>query len=218
MPKKSQLGFTLIEALVVVLIIGVLGFMLSDLLTRTFRGSNKTQLIGSIKQNGQLALNTLDYTIRNSERVICPPSNTSSVTTDSTQPGATIALIATVKNGKYSVFWFNPPKLTSTLENGYIARLDTNTDPITNGSCLPPTDTTSSLYPERNNKVYLTDINPNSGVSLKPGSFFYRSSLPGAKDKIEVSFELGPGENLKGSFDNQIGQGGVIFNTSIEIR
>lgn len=226
---KNHQGFTLIEALVVILVVGILGYLLSDLLLRTFRGGNKTQLIGDIKQNGQSALNTIDYTVRTAERIVCPPPGVKTVTTNPADPVPQTAVLATVKNGKYTVFWFNPPKTTSPVENGYISLLSTENDPVNRvgdtipvgeliGYCSPPSLPGAKLNAEFTKAVFLTDKNTQTGVSLKPGAYFQRNSQAGSKDEVSIQFELGPGELAASSFDTQIGTGAVLFSTTVRLR
>ena len=64
-------GFTLVEILVVIAILSVLGVLILTIFTRTLRGSNKSQIIGKIKQNGQSVLEQMDKTVRNSDKVVC---------------------------------------------------------------------------------------------------------------------------------------------------
>src|SRR5258708_6610428 len=97
---KKQKGFTLVEALVSITIIGVLGFLLSDLLNRGFQGGNKTQVTQTIKQNGQSSLNLIIQTLRGADAIVCIgdyPVGT---------PGSNTTLTM-VKNGVYTRFIFN---------------------------------------------------------------------------------------------------------------
>src|SRR5258708_7221356 len=68
---KKEKGFSLIEALVVILIIVLLGFLLSDLLLRTFRGGRRTDIGASVKQNGQSALTLMDTSVRTADAIVC---------------------------------------------------------------------------------------------------------------------------------------------------
>ncbi len=77
---KNSKGFTLVEALVVITVIGFIGVILTDLLFRSFRSSNKTQIQGILQESGQSALNVMDQSIRFS-RIVCvePGDGTGSI-------------------------------------------------------------------------------------------------------------------------------------------
>jgi prepilin-type N-terminal cleavage/methylation domain-containing protein len=66
---KNQQGFTLIEILVVIAIIGILTGITSDIFIQIIRGSNKANVVTEIKQNGDNILNQLERTIRNAEEI-----------------------------------------------------------------------------------------------------------------------------------------------------
>ncbi len=69
MIKNNQQGFTLIEILVVITIIGVLTGITADIFIQIVRGSNKANVVTEIKQNGDNILNQLERTIRNAEEI-----------------------------------------------------------------------------------------------------------------------------------------------------
>lgn len=64
---KLTVGFTLVELLVVMGILGVIVGSTLLFLTSILRGSNQASVVSEIKQNGQVVLDTIDRQIRNSQ-------------------------------------------------------------------------------------------------------------------------------------------------------
>ncbi|MDQ3098434.1 MAG: type II secretion system GspH family protein [bacterium] len=81
---KNEQGFTLIEILVVIAIVGVLTGITSDIFIQIVRGSNKANVVTEIKQNGDNVLNQLERTIRNAEEITAMGGSNTSWTTVST--------------------------------------------------------------------------------------------------------------------------------------
>jgi prepilin-type N-terminal cleavage/methylation domain-containing protein len=94
----SKKGFSLIEVLVTVTILTMLGVAISTILTRSFSGNSKTELIGNIKQNGQSALGVMEKDIRDSDTIACPLTSGSS----------TVLALLTKTDGKYIRLTFVP--------------------------------------------------------------------------------------------------------------
>lgn len=158
--KRS--GFTLVELLIVLALVSILSVVFVEIFFRTLRGGNKAQIVGVLKQNGQVALETMDKIIRNSDKVICPNSNSSSDT------------LVLQKGADYIRFRFVPPTLSPTAANGYVAQ-----DNV--GDCA------SVLA----NSTSLTNQNITNGASIISGSFTRNSQLP-FKDLITINFDIGP--------------------------
>lgn len=202
---KSK-GFTLIEAVIAIAIVGILGIIISEVLSRSFRSSNKSQLIGSIKQNGQNALNSIGQIVRSADNIVCP--------TDA----SAVPTITIVKDGVYKRIFF---KDQTSSANGYIAQ--DNPSPIT------PSDATNlcnmTTYPEvSSTRVFLTDTDANTGVSVKNpsgnlGGTFQVLPSSGYKSLVIVNFNLMPPINSSNSYDQQLGENGALnFKTTIQIR
>lgn len=205
----SNKGFTLVEALVTVSVIGVTGFILSDLLLRSFRGNNKTQLISSIKQNAQSALNIMDLTLRFASPVIC-----------STYDSANRSIIVAQKqDNRYVRFIMYPPAPSNNpTTNGYIQQdapsaigLDTNTR-LCDLTMVPVSSQSSPLI--------ITNQDPRTGISIiNSASSFIVTSNPGTKDIVTISFRVKPGISLGKGFENEIGDPqGILFETSVVLR
>jgi len=66
--RKS--GFTLIEILVVVGILGIIAVIASNVFFTTLRSSGKTKALTTVKQNGDYALSVMERLIRDSQEVM----------------------------------------------------------------------------------------------------------------------------------------------------
>lgn len=192
--KNGSKGFTLAEILVVMAVVTILGIIIVTIFSNTLRGSNKSQLLAVIKQNGQSVLEQMDKVIRNSDNVICPkdfnPSNTLVVE----QKGSYTRYRFTLKTGS-SNGWIEQDNPAPT---GDIAA-------FLNTVCTDPTSSSSLL----------TDINAKTGVSVVSGSFV-RDRQSGFKDKVTVEFSLSPGVAAPQIIAGQIDP--VKFQTTVVLR
>ncbi len=68
--KITKKGFTLIETLVVLSVIGLISAMGINFLSTITKGSTKTNITTEIKQNGNYVLDVMSYYIRNSTNII----------------------------------------------------------------------------------------------------------------------------------------------------
>lgn len=194
MKNLTSHGFTLVEILVVMAIVAIIGTILVAIFTNTLRGSNKSQILAVIKQNGQAVLENMDKTIRGADNVVCPK-----------QTGSPSDTLVIVKNGLYTRFRI----IAQSSANGFIQQ-----DSPSPGSDIKLfidnvcTDPLTSA-------VTLTDINDQSGVSVQSGSFT-KNTQAGSKDSVNVSFTLGPGTGLPATIKNQIDA--VTFQTTVALR
>lgn len=188
-------GFTLVEILVVMAIMAIVGTIMVAIFSNTLRGSNKSQILAVVKQNGQAVLDNMDKAMRDADGVVCPKLDESSNT------------LVLVKNGRYTRFRFIP---SLPGENGYIQQ-DSPAPGNDINSFLKTVCTDISIA----GTIVLTDTNPQSGVSVANGSFS-RNQQPGFKDSVTVSFTLGPGTGIPAGLANQIDN--VIFRTTIQLR
>ena len=76
---KTNRGFTLLETLITITIIGGVGVLITQVFFTTTRVNTKSEIIKEVKQNGQFALDVMTRTIRNAEEVdsVCSPGGTS---------------------------------------------------------------------------------------------------------------------------------------------
>ncbi|MBI2021689.1 type II secretion system protein [Candidatus Daviesbacteria bacterium] len=214
-------GFTLIETLLVVIIFATIGVILSGILSRTFRGSDKSQLIGTIKQNGQSALNVIDRAIRQADGVICPTDSTpAKIITIRTKasPSSSVG----VQGSKYIRFRFVDPTASS---NGFIVEEEpVVSNPSDEASLLILCSPSVGSY---ETPTYLTDRDTGRGVSVpnstsNPGisdPYFKVYKQQGFKDIVVINFRLSPAINAGSSFEDKVGSDNTIeFQTTIELR
>lgn len=204
----NKRGFTLVEMLVVISLLSVVGVIILTIFSNTLKGTNKSQIISLIKQNGQSALENMDKTIRNAESVFCW-SNTNIVVVNS--------------DDTYTRYTFISP--VGSTENGYIQKeafslttVQANVFTINGLLCATPPYTGSDVA---FSLVILTDNNPQTGVSvdfvdhLNPVVFSNNSS-PGFPDQVTISFVITPGVKAPPSVAGQIDP--ETFQTTIGLR
>lgn len=209
--KINNRGFTLIEVLLASLIIGVVGFILADILLRSFKVNDKVQLISNIKQNGQNALNIISETIRNSDEIICPESNS-----------ITNKAIVLKKNNQTTTgvdTTYTRFRICATAEsctgrgtNGYITKdLVTPTDPNDPAALA---NLCQSVPP---NAPRLINDDINSGVSIVDGKFEFLSYDPTNKSVL-VELKIAPTVLSRSGYENEIDGGFILFQTTVQKR
>lgn len=195
---RNWAGFTLIETLVSIAIVGVIGYILVDLVTRSIQGNNKTRLLSVVKQNGQTALNILDTTIRNADNVVCPSS------------GSSVVMTVRDKQSKYIRIAFVPP--SPSYQNGFIKQEELVAP--ANQSQIPSLCSLGSVSSVK----ILTDTDRTTGVSVDQGQFTI-SSPTTAKESVVIRFKVKPGVNLGANFTEQLGDSaGMSFQTTVQLR
>lgn len=65
-------GFTLLEILVVVVLVGALGVLSSTAFFSLLKGASKTDIVKEIKQNGDYALSIMELRLRNATDITAP--------------------------------------------------------------------------------------------------------------------------------------------------
>ncbi len=66
--KNLEKGYTLVELLAVMIVLAALGTILGSIIISVFRGTNKTNAITVVRQNGNFAINQMSKMIRNAKR------------------------------------------------------------------------------------------------------------------------------------------------------
>lgn len=198
-PSGRQ-GFTLIEALVTLAVIGVIGLVLVDLLSRTFKGSTKTEVIGNVKQSGQVVLTNMDQSIRGSDTIACVGNKTGDPVNNT---------IAVAKNGDFIRFRIYPE---TGVANGYIAQ-DSPTADLSNDTQLANLCKDDQVSPS-----ILTSQDLKTGVSIKDGSFATTTN-GSSKESVVIKFNLGPGISIGKGFENELGSSNKVeFQTTVQLR
>lgn len=189
----NKKGVTLLETLIAVSVMAIIGIVIMELLRITFQSNSKTQLINSIKQNGQSAISSVEDSLRFADRIVCPASGISSTLT-------------VVKDGKYTRI-----KIYGEVgnNNGYIAR-DFPSPPFASETDLcaePPIPDLAAT------KEFLT--NKDSGMSIFTGSFIVDTGTSGGTI-VTIRFDAKAAKNAPSTFESQVDP--VPFQTSIQLR
>ncbi len=81
-------GFTLLEIMITITIMGVIGVLISQVFFTTTRVNTKTELLKDMKQNGQFAMDTMTRMIRASTEInsACPTTGIQSTSIQITNP------------------------------------------------------------------------------------------------------------------------------------
>lgn len=80
---KNLPGFTLLEILVVMAILGILIGVASSVFISVLRSQNKTQVINEVRQNADLVINLIERDVRDASNLSPPSGNTLTITRDS---------------------------------------------------------------------------------------------------------------------------------------
>jgi len=76
MRSIKRQGFTLLEMMVTIALISLISIVLSQVFISTLRSNKKTDILKEVKQNGNLALESMSRMIQNAKRVTCVTANT----------------------------------------------------------------------------------------------------------------------------------------------
>src|SRR3990172_4498363 len=174
-------GFTLAEILVVIAIIAVVGTIMVAIFINTLRGSNKSQVLSVIKQNGQAVLENMDKVIRGADNVVC-----------NTSDKKTLVVTNTDETGKVTYTRFRLIGSTASA-NGSIQQdfpvqpTIPPKDDITEFARVVCTDPmgTDSIIPIQT----LTDTNTQTGVSVdSSGGLFTIEPSSVSNNTVTVKF------------------------------
>lgn len=208
-------AFTLVEILVVIAVLSIAGLLVLYIFANVLRGSNKAQILSSIKKNGQATLEIIDKTVRGADNVVCiTPSQDTLVVS---------------KEGTYTRFRHIPPQNSNLSygdcksKNGCLLR-DFPKQPLPpapksiiqtflNNVCTDPMGTDSSIPVQ-----VLTDKDEQTGVSIErsQAGVFTKNTQAGFKDTVNISFKAQSPVGAPSSISGQIDS--VEFVTTVELR
>lgn len=212
--KLTGFGYTLVELVIAIAAIGILGIILTDTFVQNLRGQKKVAIITQVKQSGQSVLDRLTNQIKGAEKVVCSRVN----------PATGRHILVVAQKGVYHRFVYVP---ASASANGYIGydnppttvTLSDNSTILTN-PCIEEIDAPFDIL--NNSAIKLTDTNTVSGVSIKKScdtcNIFSKTTGANGKDAITVDFKVDVGVGAGTTVENLVSEGGVRFNTTIQLR
>lgn len=194
------------EILVVIVIMGIIGLILTNILSQVLRGQNKVNVIDLVKQNGQVVLDKLSNEIRSAEELICVGST----------PPDPFNSIVVFKNGNYTRFRFVKP---TTSTNGYFSREDFTKDYFNDDVTYEMLCTETGVT--RGQLSFLTDKN-NNGISINYDGnapiFQKQVSQASFPELILIKFRAREGINAGKTSENTVSDEGVLFTTAVSVR
>lgn len=213
--KRNQMGFTLVEAVVAIAIIGVIGVIMSDILTRAFDNTQKTNLISNVQQNGQSALSAFEDTIRYSEFVCLGGIDSQGLTEPNRMVSYTQPVLVVFREGRYIRLRIIPQ---SGNTNGFISE-DYPAEPAIDKTA---TDLCRSPFTSINSRKVTND----TMLSVKSGSIMLLSNpvnttqTIGTKDvSVNINFAIGSFAGSASTAESQIGQNNeVVFQSTAQFR
>ena len=186
---NSQKGFTLVELLISIVIVGTFGTIVVNILASTFRGSSKTDVINKVRQNGNYAISEMARKIRYAKTFDGARVNAVSAWTCDIIPPPPAPPPAPAR--------YNEVKIT--LFDG--------------------TETTFSCEAETINAsgVSLMDaVGPASLVRLSPGTCFFTCQRAGISDSPQVGINFTLVARTVNNFVEK--QATIPFKTTIKAR
>lgn len=99
--RKSGAGFTLLEVLVAVGVVGVASVLIAQVFFATTRSNTKTELLKNVKQNGDFAVGVVNRLIRNATAITtaCSTTGTTTTTISLTNPDGNTTTLGCLLDG-----------------------------------------------------------------------------------------------------------------------
>lgn len=194
----KRFGFTLVELLVVIGIMAIIGGIATDLFVSIFKGANKANVINEVKQNGNLALDIMERSIRNAK--------TARIGGPDSFPDSQFLILQDI-NDNYIQFHIINPTPTPP-KNGKVT--------IATGVTL---DADNKL-PSSSEKE-ITNTDPIGGISILSGSFSVVCPTPPANSPayVSIDFRAAQGQGAPSRQDYIIGgASGLTFQTTVSLR
>ena len=135
---KSQIsnlekGFTLVELLAVIMVLGVIGGVVGGILISSLIGTNKTNSLESVRQNGNYALSQISKSIEFSRSFEGVSSNNLTYITDCTQP---LGVSPTPTPVPYSYIKITSADGNETVFSCSSSTISSNSASLVNGSTI----------------------------------------------------------------------------------
>jgi prepilin-type N-terminal cleavage/methylation domain-containing protein len=203
-------GFSLIEVVIAISVIGLLGLILTTIMSRSFKAGDKTKLLSQVKQNGQLALNVMDEAIKSSEAVVC---------VGKTFAGNPNNDVITLQKKDGSLVRFRFVQKTQSLNSGIKQDFPTLSQ-LSPPALTQPVNTNDFCDPARISPLqdsYLTNASQTLGVSVDDLNFTLNNNV-GSKSSVTLSFDLKTATRAPADFANQLGLGRESFQTTVQLR
>jgi prepilin-type N-terminal cleavage/methylation domain-containing protein len=221
----NKKGFTLVESVIAISIIGVIGIIMADILGRTFDNNEKTNLVSNVQQNGQAALSTIDDVIRNSQFVCLGGSNPSGVVLNPNQVNIEYQnpILVVFRDGRFIRYRI---VTQTTTDNGYIIEDYPTTSVLDLNSSFCKTDSTNPPFIPFTNATGQRIITNRTALSVKRGGVTLLSNpVTGFSSRgtsnvaVTILFSIGPTRTAPINPENQIGENNEIeFKTTTQFR
>ena len=194
---RTARGFTLIEMLIVVALLGVFAAVATDTFTNVMRAQNKTRIVNELEQSGNYALSVMEQQIRDAEKITCCGG-------EFTNPGDCKGInagegVGLLVGGETVCFciWNVAGDVRAILRS-------VGAEDCYEG-CLSGNNTPYS---------YLTDTDPVKGVSIGDESSF---SCDREGTRVKIQLELLPPPGSPARQDFRAGEG-VTLETTVKLR
>jgi type II secretory pathway pseudopilin PulG len=173
--KHTTGGFTLLETLISIGVVGVIGILITQVFFVTTRTNTKTELLKDVKQNGDYVIGIMSRMIRNATRIesTCADSGTSSTTFSFTNPDGNITTLGCAYDNDSQVTRVASTSATTNIPDYITSRNVT----LGGTSCSDPTMTlvfTCTSLPGQAPKV---SINLKMSQRGTPADQFDRASV-----------------------------------------
>ncbi len=195
---KSNEGFTLVELLASVIVLVAVGSVIAGIITSSLRGSNKTNTIENIRQNGNYALNQISKDI---EYALPFDGKNTGLSIDNGTTYATSCPFSALSP---------TPTPAATAYN--VITVESASNKVTKYNCYGSTPLDSVL---KANGTSLIDTTPATSISLISCSFTCIQTQATDIPIIKINFAIGP-KILNGLVENSSPP--VTFETSVTIR
>lgn len=199
-------GFSMIEVVIAITILGVVGVFVSTILTRSYNAGNQSNRIGRLKQNGQVAIDIMAEAIRSSEGVVCyggPTGNRSEI-------------VVRTLEGKYVKYKFLDPCLTGSnvTSNGYIVKQEGLSPTNYSSFCSPARSQSCAAAATTPPEIPLTNTDSLSGVSISNGKFDKLTPTTSSKDTVMISFHVSGTLTATSSAESNT----ALMQTTVQVR